>query len=73
MDDKIKNCPFCASPGVVIDTVMGDWTKDGYGPNGSRVVCEDMSCPVSGRVFYGDNQRREAIESWNIRRGERNE
>jgi len=64
--EALLPCPFCGGPAKMISP-MGNWSRDGYGPNGSRIVCADLSCPTCGRAFYGDNQDAEAIAAWNRR------
>lgn len=64
--DALKPCPFCGGNGKMIHP-MNRWTKEGYGPDGSRITCESPGCTGVGKACYGPNQDDDAIAAWNTR------
>lgn len=64
--EALKPCPFCGGGAEMIHP-MGNWSKRGYGPDGSRVVCGSVKCAAMTPVFYGADQDGEATSSWNRR------
>lgn len=64
--EALEPCPFCGGNGKMIHP-MSPWTKEGYGPDGSRITCERLDCSGVGKACYGPNQDDEAIAAWNTR------
>ena len=57
VDDVVKPCPFCGSPGEVVQRI-GGWTAG----------CSNLLCGIEPMTYFYDDKA-DAINAWNVRNG----
>ena len=63
MNDKLLPCPFCGSPGVIVENIgrpKGESRK-------YHAACNNHKCGLYGGLCSWHSERKDAVAEWNHR------